>query len=163
MEARARDLLARTMDVSEFLLELDTLTFGPIPARVTYQDSCHLRNVMGVSDAPRTLIQKIPGVEYVEMHEAAKCCGSGGIYNVTEHAFSLEVLGQKMANTGRTGADIIVTANPGCQIQMQFGVSRSENPLRRVVHLVDLLWESVESADRREMSDAASASRGAGG
>lgn len=162
MEVRARALLARTVDVSEILLQLGTLPLGEVRARVTYQDSCHLRNVMGVSQAPRTLLRQIPGVEYVEMEEAAKCCGSGGIYNVTEHAFALEVLGRKMANADRTGADVVVTANPGCQLQMQFGVSRSEAPQRRVVHLVDLLWESVEAADRQAGATAVAVRGGTG-
>jgi len=146
-DERARALLARTVDVSELLYELGTLPVGRLEGRVTYQDSCHLRNVMGVAEAPRALLRSIEGLTYVEMPDAAQCCGSGGIYNVTEHAFSLRVLERKMERADATEADIVATANPGCQLQMQFGVSRSAAPGRRVVHVVDLLWDAVEAAD----------------
>lgn len=115
------------------------------PQVVTYQDSCHLRNVMKTSSAPRVLLQAIEGVRYQEMKDADRCCGSAGIYNIVESESSMVMLDYKMTQAKATHATTIVTANPGCLLQMQLGIEREGLSAKmRGVHIVDLLLEAVQ-------------------
>lgn len=138
-------------DITQILVELEF--YHKVPLRlservVTYQDSCHLRNVMKTSDAPRTLLKAIDGVEFREMNKADSCCGSAGIYNIVESEMSMKILDSKMVNAKATNATTIVTANPGCLLQMKLGIER-EGLSEKVeaVHIVDLLAEAA-SLDR---------------
>jgi glycolate oxidase iron-sulfur subunit len=106
--------------------------------RVTYQDSCHLLHGQKIREAPRRLIRSIPGVEFVEMRLADNCCGSAGSYNVTETQTSLELLAEKMECARATGAGVIVTANPGCLLQMRAG-AEIHGTRQQVWHVVELL------------------------
>lgn len=130
-------------DITQILVELEFHYKVPLRLServVTYQDSCHLRNVMKTSDAPRTLLKAIEGVEFREMKKADSCCGSAGIYNIVESEMSMKILDSKMGNVKATNATTIVTANPGCLLQMKLGIEReglSENV--EAVHIVDLL------------------------
>src|SRR5580658_6693863 len=115
---QAAQFSSKMRDVSEFLAELGLVApLRPIPLRVTYQDSCHLAHGQKVREAPRILIRAVPGVELVEMPLADQCCGSAGVYNVTETEASLELLAKKMECVRETNAQTIVTANPGCILQ----------------------------------------------
>jgi glycolate oxidase iron-sulfur subunit len=113
---------------------------------VTYQDSCHLRNVMKVKEAPRLLIQCIQNVTYQELPRADHCCGSAGIYNIIQPDMSMQILDHKMEDVRGTNAHTVVTTNPGCLIQMKLGIQRDglENTVR-AVHLADLLIEALAS------------------
>lgn len=112
---------------------------------ITYQDSCHLRNVMKTFDAPRALLKAIKGSEYVEMKDADRCCGSAGIYNIVESEMSMQILDYKMEQTKATHATTVVTANPGCLLQMKLGIERENlSHKMRAVHIVDLLLEAVK-------------------
>ncbi|BAS26208.1 glycolate oxidase [Limnochorda pilosa] len=114
------------------------------PLRVTYQDSCHLRHGQGVWREPRELLRSLPGVEYVELPGADRCCGSAGTYTFTRPEMSLLLLDEKMEAVRRTGADVVVTANPGCFMQMQLGVERAGLSDRvRVAHVADLVAETL--------------------
>lgn len=140
---RACRFLEKVVDITELLDRLDNLEgLRPIEAVVTYQDSCHLRNVMGVAEAPRKLIQSVPGVRFVELPEAEKCCGSGGIYNVTQYDFSMQVLDRKLSFLKQTQADYLLTTNPGCQLQLAYGAKRAGLPLK-VMHIVDFLAQAL--------------------
>jgi len=140
-------LASRAKDVSELLAEPGRplrLADG-VPLVATYQDSCHLRNVMRVQRQPRELLKSIPGLTLREMREADLCCGSAGIYNVLQPEMSTALLDRKMAHVKETGADIVVTANPGCLLQMRWGIRRAGLEARvKAVHLVDLLAERLE-------------------
>ncbi|MGG3466109.1 (Fe-S)-binding protein [Neobacillus pocheonensis] len=143
---RAKDFKEKIKDISEILVAVGfhkKVKLG-LPAQViTYQDSCHLRNVMKTASAPRILIQAIAGVEYKEMKEADRCCGSAGIYNIVESEMSMVMLDYKMAQAKATHATTIVTANPGCLLQMQLGIEREGlSSKMRAVHIVDLLAEA---------------------
>src|SRR3984957_21171899 len=95
-EARAKAFSAKVRDVNEFLAELGlTAAMKPVNARVTYQDSCHLAHGQKVREAPRQLLRAIPGVTLVEMPMSEQCCGSAGVYNVTETKTSMELLDLK--------------------------------------------------------------------
>ena len=133
---------ATVKDINEFLVDLP---FDPPKAalncRVTYQDSCHLGNAQRITAAPRRILRSIPGVEFVELPNAGQCCGAGGTYTITERDFSLRVLNSKMNAFETTGADVFATANPGCLMQLQYGVQ--ERGLdTQVKYVTDLLDEA---------------------
>lgn len=138
---RAREFVSKTRDINELLTDLPPLQFTKsIHALVTYQDSCHLAHGQGVRQQPRDLIASIPGVTYVELPFADNCCGSAGIYNITNFDMSMQILDDKMKHVEKTQANILVTANPGCLLQMKKGIQRSglEDKME-AVHIVDLL------------------------
>ena len=126
-------------DVTEFLADLGwSAPLNVLPLRVTYQDSCHLLHGQKIREAPRKLMRAIPGVELVEMAMADYCCGSAGSYNVTETHTSLEILAEKMKHARATGAPVIVTANPGCLLQMRAG-AEIHSTGQEVLHVIELL------------------------
>jgi glycolate oxidase iron-sulfur subunit len=112
--------------------------------RVTYQDSCHLLHGQKVREAPRRLLRAIPGLDFVELPYGDICCGSAGIYNLTETETSLELLEEKMKNAKSTGARVIVTANPGCSLQMRAGVQLHKTG-QEVLHVVEILDRALSS------------------
>ncbi len=137
--ARAREFSGKVRDVTEFLAALGlTAKLKPLPLRVTYQDSCHLLHGQKIREAPRTLLRAIPGLEFVELSESEICCGSAGIYNVTQTETSLELLAEKMQHAQSTRAPIIATANPGCLLQLRAGVAIHRTN-QQVLHVVELL------------------------
>ena len=101
-------------------------------------ESCHLKHGQQVSTAPRRLLQLIPGLELVELTEADWCCGSAGIYNITQPEMSMKLLDRKMAHIGTTTAGVVATGNPGCTIQIQHGAKRQGLAIK-VVHPISLL------------------------
>lgn len=139
---RAKALVDKTRDVSEFLAEIDLVEpTVPIRKRATYHAACHLEHAQKVSAQPRALMAKIPGMEIVELPEATWCCGSAGIYNITNREDSMKFLKRKMDNIETTGAEIIITGNPGCMGQIQYGV-RQRGLKATVAHPVTLLREA---------------------
>ena len=143
--ARARRLSSRLKDVTEFLAGIDlNREFRTIKARATYQDPCHLGHAQHIRTAPRKLLAGIPGLEFVELKEAEICCGSAGIYNVVQNDMAERLLDGKMHRLDQTGAELILTANPGCLLQLRAGVARSGEAgnRRRVMHVIELLDEA---------------------
>ena len=137
--AKAEKFTSKVRDVSEFLAELGLVApLQPLALRVTYQDSCHLCHGQKVREAPRKLIRAVPGVEFVEMQLSEQCCGSAGVYNVTETKASLDLLALKMDYARQTKAQAIVTANPGCMLQMRAGAA-IHGTGQEVLHVVELL------------------------
>ncbi|OCA85653.1 glycolate oxidase [Bacillus sp. FJAT-27225] len=150
---RAKEFSRKLMDISEILVEVGfhEKVRLELPYQViTYQDSCHLRNVMKTASAPRTLLKAIQGADYQEMQEADRCCGSAGIYNIIESEMSMKLLDYKMEKAKNTSAATIVTANPGCLLQMKLGIEREGlNKTMRGIHIVDLLLEAAENKTDR--------------
>ncbi|GER66975.1 glycolate oxidase iron-sulfur subunit [Weizmannia acidilactici] len=145
---RAAEFSSKVKDISAVLVELGFHKRKlSLPEQVvTYQDSCHLRNVMKTFSEPRLLLKSIENVEYREMKEADHCCGSAGIYNIVESEMSMQILDHKMENAKATHAETIVTANPGCLLQMKLGIERlGLSGKVRAVHIADLLLEAVEA------------------
>jgi glycolate oxidase iron-sulfur subunit len=137
--ARAEKFSAKMRDVSEFLCELGLVApMRALPARVTYQDSCHLIHGQKIREAPRKLLRAVPGIEFVEMPLSDLCCGSAGVYNVTETKAALELLVDKMNYAQQTKAEIIATANPGCILQLRAGAA-IHGTGQEVLHVVELL------------------------
>ena len=142
---KAARMSSMVRDVSEYLVELPfERPKGPLPARVTYQDSCHLVHAQKVRAAPREVLGAIPGLELMEMGSPDRCCGSAGVYSFAQREMSLRVLDDKMDDVASTGAETIATANPGCMMQLEAGLRRHKLP-GRVVHIVELLDESYRA------------------
>ena len=134
---------SKVKDVTEFLVQLGlSAKLRPLAIRVTYQDSCHLLHGQRIREAPRQLLKAIPGVEFVELPYSDICCGSAGIYNVTQTRASLELLAEKMGHAQKTGAQLIATANPGCMLQMRAGVEMHGTG-QEVLHVVEVLERAM--------------------
>ncbi len=143
VHARADEFSSKVRDVTEFLAQLGpNAPLRTMPMRITYQDSCHLLHGQKVREAPRTLIRSIPGVELIEMAHADQCCGSAGVYNVTQTKASLELLDQKMAWAKDTETQAIVTANPGCMMQLRAGAAMHRTG-QEVLHVMELLDRAI--------------------
>jgi glycolate oxidase iron-sulfur subunit len=140
----AKEFESRVRDVTEFLASLGMVApLKPFISRVTYQDSCHLLHGQKVREAPRTLLRAVPGLEFTELPYSDICCGSAGVYNITQTEASLELLAEKMKHAASTRAETIVTANPGCLLQMRAGVEMHKTG-QRVMHVMELLDCSLE-------------------
>jgi len=132
-------LKGKVKDITEWLAEVGL----PEPKReaklrVTYQDACHLAHAQRVRKQPRDLIRSIPGVELVEMRHAEICCGAAGLYSTLEPAMSNRILQEKLDHLTATEADVVVSANPGCQMQLESGL-RSRGSKMQVQHVMELL------------------------
>jgi glycolate oxidase iron-sulfur subunit len=142
----AKTFASSVKDVSEFL---DTVSL-PAPTRsfdavVTYHDACHLVHGQGVREAPRRLLEAVPGVKLVPLRESDMCCGSGGIYNMTQPAMAQRLLERKVDNIAATGAEVVAMGNPGCMAWIEAGLQRRHLPVR-VMHVVEIL-DKVYSAE----------------
>ncbi len=150
--ARAQRFSERVRDITEVLdaMELDP-HIGRIDATVTYQEPCHLVHAQRVSGAPRRLLEKIPGLRLIEMSESAICCGSAGIYNLTEPEMAGRLRERKAANVRASGANIVATANPGCAMQVAAGLraTESQTEVKHVVELLDDAYRAYSAAVRR--------------
>jgi len=134
-------------DAGEFLAGLGLVgTLGPIKMTVTYQDPCHLAHGQRIRSQPRNLLQSIPGLTLVEMEGSDRCCGSAGIYNITHPEMSRQLLKEKMQSIAPTHAKAIVAPNPGCMLQLRYGVQQY-GPSVEVYHLMDLLERSYSAAE----------------
>lgn len=144
-EAAAR-FAAQTMDINLFLLDVLDIQFpthkGGKARRVTWHDPCHLVNAQGVSKEPRELLQRIPGLEFVEMNAAASCCGGSGTYGLTHYELSMKILDKKMQNVADSHAEILATSCPSCLMQLRHGV-REKGLKVEVKHPLLLMLEAL--------------------
>lgn len=138
---RAEALSARVRDVSELLVSIGIRKGAPVNARVTYDAPCHLYHAQRIQTAPQEIIKSIPGIEYVPLTGMQDCCGGAGIYNLSEPEMSERILSQKMESLKATGASILVTANPGCHMQLGAGIDQAGIACE-VAHVIELLDES---------------------
>lgn len=138
---------SKIRDISEFLDHVGLRTAGlkPINKSVTYHEPCHLCHAQGVSSQPRNLIRQIPGIDLREMNEASWCCGSAATWGLKFSEESQQVLDRKLDNVKRTGADILVTANPGCHLQLAWGVQQAGLP-QQVFHIMELLGMATDQS-----------------
>jgi glycolate oxidase iron-sulfur subunit len=135
---RARSFSARVKDLSEVLAPESLPVRKPIDARVVYQDACHLLHAQRISRQPRDLLRRIPGLELTEIAEAGLCCGSAGVYNVTNPVQSRQLQQRKLDNALAADPHIIITANPGCLLQLRAGLADRHSHVK-VLHLAELL------------------------
>jgi glycolate oxidase iron-sulfur subunit len=156
---KARRFGDLTRDITEFLV---SLPFEPPRARlertVTYQDPCHLAHAQRITSQPRAILTAIPGVKLVEMEQASMCCGSAGFYSLVQPELAGKILDTKLDNVIATGAQQVVTANPGCMMQIETGLQARGRP-GPVRHVVDLLDEAYQAESDQAESDRAAPSR----
>ena len=153
--ARGEALAEKVRDVTELLDELGPVApRHPLPMTVAYQDACHLAHAQGIRDQPRSLLRSIPGVELRALVEAEICCGSAGVYNIL-HPEPARELGERKARAVLdTGAQIMVTANPGCWMQVATTLDRMGHRMP-VAHTVQVLDASIRGVPvERLLADA---------
>ena len=139
---KALAFAAKVRDISEWLMQIGlTPPPGRLDAVVSYHDACHLAHGQKVRLQPRQMLQQIPGLKLVEMDESDTCCGSAGIYNITQPEMARRLLDRKIANLRDTGASIIATGNPGCLAWIQQG-AREAGLNVRICHPIELLDEA---------------------
>jgi glycolate oxidase iron-sulfur subunit len=136
---RGETFSRRVKDASEYLAEVGLAAApGEVRATVAYDDPCHLLHGQKISAQPRALLAAIPGLTLVPLAEADWCCGSAGTYNVTQPELARRLGHRKAEHITRSGAEMVVTANPGCQMQIEAALRREGSRIP-VVHLMDLL------------------------
>jgi len=144
----AQKFSGQVKDVTEFLDHLGWVApMQDVRTTVTMQDSCHLAHGQKIREAPRRLLRKVPGLELKEMRLADQCCGSAGVYNVTQPGASMALLDEKMRCAKETEAPIIVTSNPGCILQLRAGAAKYHTG-QRVLHVVELLDQAIAPTHR---------------
>jgi len=135
----------KVKDISEFLidvLDLPASAYKPSAEakgkKVTWHDPCHLSRHLGITSQPRQVIKSIPGIEYIEMPDADRCCGMAGAFSMYYYDLSKEIADKKAASIEATGADIVVSSCPGCEIQLIDSVVRNKLPVK-VMHIMELI------------------------
>lgn len=147
---KAKQFSGKMRDISEFLAEIEMVKpTREMQRRVTYDEPCHLLHGQKVGAQPRKILQAIPGIELVELTESEWCCGSAGIYNITQPALSQEILERKMGHLAETQADIVATGNPGCLLQIQLGIQKHGLPMQAMhpVNLLDCAYRGIAPED----------------
>src|SRR5262245_6271934 len=142
---RARRFASRVRDVTEFLAQGEIRRGGEIRERVTYDAPCHLFHAQRITSAQQRLFISIPGLQYVPLEGMQDCCGGAGIYNLSEPEMSESLLADKIGKVKATGATVLVTANPGCHMQLGAGARMFRADVR-VAHVIELLDESYRRA-----------------
>ncbi len=141
---RARDFSAKCKDITEVLCELPAVSKrNPLPMRVAYHDACHLRHAQGIHSQPRELLAGIPELEVAEIAEASLCCGSAGVYNLLQPEAAQQLGDRKVANLLPTQAQAVVSANPGCLLQIMSSLRRRKEKAMPALHMVELLDASI--------------------
>jgi len=135
----------KVKDITEFLVDVLKLPASAYQAspevkgkKVTWHDPCHLNRHLGIKSQPRQILESIPDIEYIEMPNADRCCGMAGTFSVYYYDLSKKIADKKMAGIEASGADIVVTDCPGCQIQFIDNTIRHKMPVK-VMHIMDLL------------------------
>ena len=145
MGQRARRIAERVRDVSQLLADHGPVTGAPVPLRVAYDAPCHLLHAQGVADPPTAVMASVPGLEIAPLAGAAECCGGAGIYGLTHPDLGSWIGSDKVRSILETGADALVTGNPGCMMQIGAGLALAGSRVP-VVHLVELVDESYRRA-----------------
>ncbi|MDQ8185382.1 (Fe-S)-binding protein [Pelagicoccus sp. SDUM812002] len=137
---------SKLKDIHEFLTMIERVPFPSTAGQqnVTYHDSCHLCHGQKISQQPRDLLKLIPGLKFEELPEANHCCGSAGIYNITQPEESQRQLDRKLDQLAKTRSETVATANPGCHLQIQNGINGRQLE-KRVAHPITLLAEAYRS------------------
>jgi glycolate oxidase iron-sulfur subunit len=150
---RAAAFSAKVRDVSEFLVELGSVApRHPLEISVAYHDACHLGHAQRVRAQPRRLLNQIPGLEMREIADPDICCGSAGIYNILQPEPATELGERKAANIIATGAALLVTANPGCMMQVASSLEHRGEHLR-MAHTVEVLDASIRGLPASSLGD----------
>ena len=141
--ARAAALSARVRDLAEFLDDLGPAAERhPVPVRAAYHDACHLGHAQRITDAPRALLRGIPSLELTELRDAGVCCGSAGVYNLLQPQAARELGRRKADSVSASGAELLISANPGCTLQISAALS-AQGVIMRTAHTAEVLDASI--------------------
>jgi glycolate oxidase iron-sulfur subunit len=150
---RAEAFSARVKDVSELLAAQALVKPShAVEGTVTYQEPCHLAHAQRITAEPRKLLKDVPGLKMIEMKESSLCCGSAGIYNIIRREMADDLGDRKAANIADTHADQVVTANPGCHMQLRTSLIRNgqEKPVKHIVEILDEAYGGKSAGQRGE-------------
>ena len=145
--AKATALAEKCRDISEVLADLSPRApRHPVPLTVAYHDACHLQHAQGITTQPRTVLASIPELEVRDIPEGGLCCGSAGIYNLVEPEAAQDLGARKVSHVLSTGAEAVVSSNPGCLLQLQSSLAQTE-PRRSMpmFHLVEIVDASIRN------------------
>ena len=151
LAGRAAAFAARTRDFSEFVAERAPESFRPrlapgaLPGPVAYDDPCHLCHGQQIRSQPRALLDRVQGLQRLELEDSESCCGSAGIYSFLRPSDSQAIFAAKLRALEDCGAAVVVTANPGCQLQWESGLARAGSPVR-VLHLAEVIALGLRDA-----------------
>jgi glycolate oxidase iron-sulfur subunit len=150
---RAVGMAKKVKDVTEFISEIGArATRYPLLMRVAYHDPCHLAHAQKIKAQPRALLRAIPGLVIEEIPEGDQCCGSAGIYNMVQPASAREVGLRKVENVLSTGTEFLVSANPGCTLQIQM-LLREQGKSLRTAHPIEVLDASIRGLGKAGAPD----------
>jgi len=142
--ARARAFSEKCKDITEILSSVPSMApRHPLPIRIAYHDACHLRHAQGIHQQPRQLLSGIPQLEVAEIGEASLCCGSAGVYNLLQPEPAQQLGDRKVGYLLDTHSQAVVSANPGCLLQLMSGLRRRGERTLPALHLVELLDASI--------------------
>ncbi len=143
---RARAFSAKVRDISEVVAGLlEQAGLKPVEMTVTYHDACHLAHGQKIRSEPRRMLSAIPGLRLVDLPESDHCCGSAGVYSFTQPGMALRLLKRKVANIQSTGASVVATGNPGCQMWIRSGL-KMEGSSVRALHPIEIVDLALDGA-----------------
>lgn len=142
---RAAAVAERVRDVSQVLVERGPKKGAPVALRVAYDSPCHLEHAQGILAQPLAVLDSVPGLERVTLEQSSECCGGAGIYGLTHPELGGRIGGDKVDAVERSGAELLVTGNPGCMMQIGAGL-RMRGSAVEVAHPVEVLDRSYRSA-----------------
>jgi glycolate oxidase iron-sulfur subunit len=150
--SRAAAFSAKCKDITEILCELEPQAERhPLKMRIAYHDACHLQHAQGVREQPRRLLNGIPELEVAEIPEGSLCCGSAGVYNLLQPDTANELGDRKVTNLLTTGAEAVLSANPGCLLQLMNGLRRRGMKEMPAFHMVELLDASIRGVSAEDL------------
>jgi glycolate oxidase iron-sulfur subunit len=145
---RAKAFSAKCRDIAELLCELEPQApRRPLKLRIAYHDACHLQHAQGVRTQPRKLLAGIPELEVAEIPESSLCCGSAGVYNLLEPDTAAQLGDRKVDNLLTTEAQAVLSANPGCLLQLMSGLRRRGLKTMPAFHMIELLDASIRGVE----------------
>ncbi|HTZ93640.1 MAG TPA: heterodisulfide reductase-related iron-sulfur binding cluster [Streptosporangiaceae bacterium] len=151
---RAAAFSARVRDFSEFLAGLGPVAVrSELPVRAAYHDACHLGHAQRITAQPRALLRGVPGLVLAEIADAGTCCGSAGIYNLVQPEAAAELGERKARAVAATGADLLVSANPGCTLQIAQALAATGNRPMPVAHIAEVLDASIRGRPAESLLD----------
>jgi glycolate oxidase iron-sulfur subunit len=149
---RARAFSSKCKDITEILCELAPVApRNPLPLRIAYHDACHLRHAQGIHRQPRQLLAGIPSLEVAEIAESSLCCGSAGVYNLLQPEPAQQLGDRKVTHLLATQAAAVVSANPGCLLQLMSGLRRRGEKALPAFHMIELLDASIRGISAEDL------------
>lgn len=149
---RAAAFSAKCRDIAEFLAELEPIApRHPFHARIAYHDACHLQHAQGIREQPRRVLKSIPQLEVAEIPEASLCCGSAGVYNLLQPETASQLGNRKVDNLLTIEADAVVSANPGCLLQIMNGLRSRGHKTMPSFHMIELLDASIRGVPAEKL------------